>query len=199
MLNKITTAAAIIALATTGVVNARSYDKVSFNLGGELSINKPSLNKSLNQDVAKALDKNKAGANIFAGVRFNQYFGAELGYGFIAKTKGNVKESDGTNVSVTNKATNIYVDAIGYLPVATKVDLIGAVGVGRFSNKGTSSADGVTQSGKTNKVGPRVGVGAQYNFTDNVSARAMVRYQKAGSKNFQKANTSLAVGAAYTF
>lgn len=196
MLNKITTAAAIVALATTGVVNARSYDKVSFNLGGELSINKPSFSKTIGSDLKKALDKNKAGANVFVGARFNQYFGAELGYGFIAKTKGNATDSDGNNASVTNKATNIYVDALGYLPVATKVDLIGAVGVGRLANKGTIYSS--KAESKYNKVGARVGVGAQYNVTDNVAARAMVRYQQ-GNKDFQKANTSLAIGAAYTF
>lgn len=196
MLNKITTAAAIIALATAGVANARSYETVSFNLGGELSINKPAFaktNDQTDQEVVKALKKNKAGANIFAGVRFNQYFGAELGFGAIAKTKSTV---DG--IAISNKATNVYVDALGYLPVAAKVDLIGAVGVGKFSNKVTQTDEDGKSKDKFSKTGARVGVGAQYYFTDNVSARAMVRYQQA-NKDFQKSNTSLALGVAYTF
>lgn len=198
MLNKhiiLTTTALLGLLTATGLVNAQTNKGMGFNLGAELSvINKPSINKDIE---AEGFKKNKIGMNFFLGSRFDENFGVELGYGFITKTK----EFGDDGVIATHKVRNMYIDALGYVPVASSVDLIGTVGVGRFKSKLESpepeDAAFINSANKA-KVGLRVGLGAQYNFCSNLSGRAMLRYQK-GNKNFFKSNTSVSVGGVYTF
>ena len=199
MLNKhvILTTAGILGLLTiTGLANAQTSKGMAFNLGAELSVlNKPSIKDF--EGEAKGFKKNKLGTNFFLGARFDGNFGAELGFGFITKTK----ESGNDGVTATHKVRNMYIDALGYYPVTSSVDLIGTVGVGRFKSKLESpepeDAAFINSANKA-KVGLRVGLGAQYNFCSNLSGRAMLRYQK-GNKKFLKSNTSVSVGGIYTF
>ena len=208
MLNKkIMAAAAALCVVTASVANAGSFDETRFNLGGELSLlnkttysnaNTADLNnfRSSNGDSKLVIRKNKPGVNVFLGARFNENLGAEVGFGFITKAKGTAQ----SNRQATNKVSNLYADALGFMPVSSKVDLIGAVGLGRMKSK--ADVAGATFANKAllnkAKVGVRVGAGAQYNVNENWGTRAMVRYQK-GNKNFLKSNTSVSVGAVYTF
>lgn len=200
MLNKhvILTTAALLGLPiATGLVHAQPTKSMGFNLGAELSVlNKPSINEDFAE--AKGFEKNKMGANFFLGSRFDENFGAELGYGFITKTT----ESSGDGVTATHKVRNIYVDALGYYPVTSNTDLIGAIGVGRFKSKlaipsPSPEATAIINSANKAKVGLRIGLGAQYNFCANWSSRVMVRYQR-GNRHFLRDNVSIALGAAYT-
>ena len=200
-------AAAALCVVTPSVANAGSFDETRFNLGGELSLlnkttysnaNTADLNnfRSSNGDSKLVIRKNKPGVNVFLGARFNENLGAEVGFGFITKAKGTAQ----SNRQATNKVSNLYADALGFMPVSSKVDLIGAVGLGRMKSK--ADVAGATFANKAllnkAKVGVRVGAGAQYNVNENWGTRAMVRYQK-GNKNFLKSNTSVSVGAVYTF
>ena len=53
-------------------------------------------------------------------------------------------------------------------------------------------------SNDTNKIGYRFGLGAQYNMTDNVSARIMGRYNYVGTKYLDDMWEAVA-GIRYTF
>lgn len=187
---------------TTGIANAGTYDSIGCNLGAELSlINKPSIKQNFR--AATGFKKNRIGANLFLGVRFNESFGSELGYGWIAKTKEHGRNNANQGVTATNKVKNIYIDALAYLPVNSKSDLIGAIGLGGIKSKlsmpGPSAADAAfINSANKRKIGVRVGLGTQYNFCKNWSGRAMVRYQD-GNKNFLKSNVSVTMGGVYTF
>jgi opacity protein-like surface antigen len=208
MLNKkLVAASAALLIATAGAANAGTFDATRFNLGGEISLlNKTSYSNANTADLNKfkaaptdsklVIRKNKPGVNVFVGARFNENLGAEIGFGFIGKVKGTAIG----NRQATNKVSNIYADILGYVPVASKVDLIGSIGLGRLKSK--PDVTGATFINKDvltkTKVGVRVGAGAQYNIDNNWAARAMVRYQK-GNKNFLKSNTSVSVGAVYTF
>jgi opacity protein-like surface antigen len=208
MLNKkIAAATAVVFVALSGVATAGAFDDTRFNLGGELSVlnktsystaNTPDLNafKSSNSDSKLVIRKNKPGVNVFVGARFTENLGMELGFGFIQKVKAGAQ----LNRNASNKVSNLYADVLGYMPVSAKVDLIGAVGVGRLKSKpDVSNYPFANKTALTKtKVGVRFGAGAQYNVTENWAARAMVRYQK-GNKNFLKGNTSLSVGALYSF
>lgn len=208
MLNKkIMAAAAALCVVTASVANAGSFDETRFNLGGELSLlnkttysnaNTADLNnfRSSNGGSKLVIRKNKPGVNVFLGARFNENLGAEVGFGFITKTKGTAQ----SNRQATNKISNLYADALGFMPVSSKVDLIGSVGLGRMKSKADVAGATFTNKALLNKakVGVRVGAGAQYNVNENWGTRAMVRYQK-GNKNFLKSNTSVSVGAVYTF
>ncbi len=205
MFNKKIAIAALVAVA--GVANAEAFDDTKFNFGAEISVfNRTAYNNSNTSDLNNfkssssatklAIRKNKPGINVFLGARFNEYVGAELGFGFIQQVKANVVN----NLQATNKISNIYADVLGFANVAPKVDLIGAVGLGRLKSKANVAGAVFNNIGALNKgrVGLRFGVGAQYNFDENWGARAMVRYQK-GNKNFLKSNTSVSVGGMYIF
>jgi opacity protein-like surface antigen len=208
MLNKkLLALGAALSVALVGVANAGAFDDTRFNVGGEISVfnrtaynntNTSDLNnfKTSNSASKLAIRKNKPGVNVFLGARFNEYVGAEVGFGFIQQVKANVQN----NRTATNKISNIYADLLGYANVAPKVDLIGSVGIGMLKSK--SSVPGATFVNQNalnkGKVGVRLGVGAQYNFDTNWAARAMFRYQK-GNTSFLKSNTSVSVGALYIF
>ncbi len=208
MLNKkIAAVATAMLVATAGVANAGAFDETRFNVGGEVSLlnytkynngNTSDLNKFKTSNTASklAIRKNKPGINVFLGARFNQNVGAEIGFGLIANAKANVQN----NQTASNKISNIYADLLGYLPVANKVDLIGSVGIGGLKSRADVTNTSFNNLSSLNKVkvGYRLGLGAQYNFDDNWAARAMVRYQ-SGNKNFLKSNTSVSVGALYSF
>ena len=207
MFNKKIVAATAALILASSVATAGAFDETKFNLGGELSLlnktsysnaNTADLNafKSSSADGKLAIRKNKPGVNVFVGARFTEHLGAELGFGFISKVKSGVQ----LNRQASNKISNLYADVLGFMPVASKVDLIGSLGIGRLKSKPDVSSFTFTNKAALTKtkVGLRAGLGAQYNITENWGTRAMVRYQK-GNKNFLKSNTSVSVGALYTF
>lgn len=177
MLNKKLTIAAIIIAAFV----ANSANAAEFNLGGELSL----MNKTRH---SRLIRDNRLGANIFAGTRFNQNFGAELGLGYIAKRNNRNPQ---TGIGATR---NIYADALAFIPLDNKVELIAAAGVGRarFTNSYRHHA---WRSGKS---GLRLGAGAQYNVNANWGVRTMVRTQ-LHSGLYNGTNTSVTLGGVYTF
>lgn len=194
-------------LSVAGVASADFFDDTRFNVGGELSVlNKTDYKNANSGDITNfktsntadkvEIEKNKLGANIFVGSRFNENFGAELGYGFITKADADVQNSR----KAENKINNIYVDALGFMPVTDEVELIGSIGAGRMKAKADVPGAAFTDKSKLTdaKIGVRVGAGAAYKFDDNWAVRGMVRYQK-GNSDFLKSNTSLSLGAVYSF
>lgn len=95
--------------------------------------------------------------SVNAGAKLNKNFGVEAYY----------QQSDTESKHGRDSRFYSYgVDAMGYLPVAQNVDLIGSLGIGQYEFRA---------GGDDNGLGYRVGVGAQYSFNDNWAARAMVR------------------------
>ncbi len=179
-----------------------------FYVGAEAQYNK--LKKGQNfvdpANQKSMIRKNTPGAGVFVGSRLTENLGAEVGYAQLGKSnktfqKGTTALSNGT---MNVKMHNIYVDALGYLPVADEVDVIGAVGVGRLTTKtqlkaanGTSlpitTLANVQANDAKSKAGIRLGLGAQYKFDTNIGVRAMVRHQKGNKvvKNVNSANVGL--------
>ena len=60
-------------------------------------------------------------------------------------------------------------DAVGILPVGGDTDLLGTVGVESQSVTATGAND--------TKIGPTLGLGAQYHVSDAISVRALVKYE----------------------
>jgi opacity protein-like surface antigen len=187
-------------LLSAGVANA---EDMSFYVGGDVNYNKPSFKKDSNDATGSGatmdgdkvvVDKKKPGLNLFLGTQFTENFAAEVGYGFIQKAKGTA----GANGDVTNKVSNMYIDAIGLLPVCPEVDLQGSLGMGWMKAKVNVANVNVDSKLNKRKAGIRAGVGARYKFDANWSTRFTVNYQKA-NKEFLKNNTSAGLGLAYTF
>lgn len=162
--------------------------------------------KSKNGSAQSPLHHSATGGSLFVGSRVNENFGVEIGASALRTEKSknislNNNVLPGSEISIKN--SNIYADAMGYLPVDCALDLIGSVGVGQLSTKISGKAVSSTTnanekfSGKSSKAGVRAGLGAQYKITDNLSTRLMVRYQKG---NRMVNNTmSTALGMFYQF
>lgn len=207
MFSKRLSIALMTMLALAASVQAQeAFDETNFYFGGELSFynkttyngaNQPNLNlfKTANSDTKLAISKNEPGINIFGGLRLIQSLALEVGFGFISKASASVQNG----LTASNKISNIYLDALGFLRVAQCVDLLGSVGIG-----GLKSLPSVTNTAIPNKaqltnmkLGYRVGGGAQYYYNENWSTRAFIRYQ-SGNKDFLRGLTSISVGVVYT-
>jgi len=189
-----------------GAKEVRLKSKNNVNTSTLTGISKKGTFKT--DPAPSAISKSANGATLFVGSRLNENLGLELG-GTVLRTQ---KANNITNVrtglvmpgsAVSIKNSNVYADAMGYLPIDCATDLIGSVGIGHLSTKVNyktvakpTSAD-QKFSAKATKVGVRLGVGAQYKFTENVGARVMVRYQQ-GNKIVKKM-TSAGLGMFYQF
>lgn len=125
------------------------------------------------------VDTGLNGGDIHIGARVHQYLGFELGYG---QTEEGKKSAAGYSIGgVPLGETKVQVksatlDAMGYYPVAPKTELIGTVGISHADANLNLSPIG---SSDKSEWKPRIGAGAQYWLTDNLNARALVRYQDA--------------------
>jgi len=136
------------------------------------------------------LEDSLDGFNIHAGNRFHQNFGLELGY---FRTREEEKSiSAGTTVgpglvATGNFSTDVQVqgitlDALGYIPLdqANRFELIGTAGLSWSKADVEITIPGVGSADEDeSEFGFRVGAGAQFNFTENVNMRGLVRYQTA--------------------
>ena len=124
-------------------------------------------------------------ANAFVpiiGIKFIDYFsiGAECGvYGFYQPIKiiGNISER--------LKIKNLFVDLMGYLPLATsgntnKVEVIIGVGAGHMRIKEDGSLGAMGASDNYSKYGVRAKLGVGYNINNNWGIRGLIGYQKVG-------------------
>lgn len=182
-------------------------------------------NNSFKSSLNKGL-----GANLFFGLKFNDFFGVEFGYSrLIKKPKFNITGEaiagdDETYLNINSKVTqsNIYTDLLGYYPVSDKLDLIASLGVARLSvttkyksnnniyiNNYCAGTLNKSKIGSTNKIQPRVGLGAAYALNKDFSIRCMVRYQSPSifanknhtkaKKDFYKSVTYFGVDVIYFF
>lgn len=121
-----------------------------------------------------------SGFNIHAGNRFSDHFGLELGY-FRTGEQSATYDILGTPTTIKGRLQGVTLDALGYLPVTedNAFELVGTVGLA-YTHGRIESAGYITGSDSDNDIGFRVGGGAQYNFTQNLNARALVRFQTVG-------------------
>lgn len=130
-----------------------------------------SINYDNNAD--SILSDSLSGGDVHIGARIHKYLGFEGSYFDTASSSKNV---GALNTSV--KLEGYTLDAMGYLPVADKVELIGTAGVSRL--KATLSLSGLLAgTGSEWETKGRIGGGAQYWITDNLNIRGLVRYQGA--------------------
>jgi opacity protein-like surface antigen len=205
-LNKKFIIALLLALASMAHADG-CFDNTLYSIGGEMSIlnrtayssaNTNDLNnfKASNSDSELVIRKNKLGFSGFVQARFNQWVGIEAGYGIILKVTGTAQGGN----SAYNKISIPYLDLIGFMSVAERVDLIGEVGVAYMKSDANVSNVVFYDLNSLNspKVGFRAGAGAMFLITGNWATRIILRYIE-GNKAFLKSDTQLALGIQYTF
>ena len=134
-------------------------------------------------------DRSDTGAKLFAGYRFNQFFGAELG----VMNTGRFESSSGNL-----RGQGVYLDAVGRFPIVGALSGTGRVGVFQGKLKDGRSGTQLTDDG-TNVKG---GLGLNYDLNKNHALTAeweRYRFDGAGA-NSSKVNTDLyTVGYKYSF
>ena len=139
---------------------------------------------------AKDLKKGFNSGIINAGVRME-----DIGIEGFFQVSGENKNHR-TDNTVKTKFNAYGLDMYGYLPLGCekKFELLGSLGAGIYDihMKDNSSKHNTT------RVGYRAGIGAQYDFNDNISARLMYRYTQLGMKEVKNLNEVVA-GLRYSF
>jgi len=136
---------------------------------------------------ANSFPKSYPSATVYAGAKFLENFGAELGYNISAR-----KKHDLTKV----RRSGGYLDLVGYLPVMESVDLTASIGYGWIKTKIEPSSVFHAK----NKGVFRLGVGANYMVTDMIGLRGKVSWENTGALRVNstkafKDTIALAIGA----
>ncbi len=154
------------------------------------------------------LKTNLTGASIFGGYRWQQ-LAFEIGITGIRQVKyvGSAQSGSTTivNASLDQKNYNTYLDVLYFYPLASNIELKGLVGLGvltsEFEGNISVSDSGdiasVSGSSSESRAGLRLGLGAQYNFTNHWSTSLMYKYQ--WGNDYFKSMQALALGVAYSF
>lgn len=151
-----------------------------------------------NRETDDFIDTGLHGANAHVGARIHRNWGMELGY---SQTEEGEKNTTGAGLTtlggtpINNTKTDVEtvaLDVMGYFPVTRSLEFIGSAGVSY--SKISISSDVGTKTGDS-EWQPRVGLGGQYWFNDNVNFRSLVRYTKA---EFSDRDTNGSVDGAYT-
>lgn len=115
------------------------------------------------------------GGKIYGGMKLNRFLGAELGYMRIGEAEGESKDVPGGRLKadLTSDMDAIYAAAVGYLPVAPHMDLIGKAGVARWSQDNSKDVKDIAEKSSSSDEGisPLIGVGAQYRVGPNMHIR----------------------------
>ncbi len=120
------------------------------------------------------IEKNYNSFVVSAGVKLTPYVGIEAFYQKSGEEKSNMLRNISTGE--TGKAkTSFYAygaDLIGYYPVFDKLELLGSLGVAQYEYE----AKAFGYELEDDDLGFRLGVGLQYNVTENVGLRLMGRH-----------------------
>lgn len=192
-------AALLVALAmSSGIALAEG----NWYFGG--SIGQSSVDaKNVDQDIASLLrddygatgvfsssDETDTSYKLFAGYKFNKNFAVEGGYADFGRFKAKAGGVIGTPVVIDGKITSyaVFVDAVGILPLNDSFSVFGKAGAAYTHTKikVTGSWAGFVDSASEsdNEVVPKLGLGAEYNFTKSVAVRAEYEhYFNVGDKN----------------
>lgn len=147
-------------------------------------------------DADVVLDDTLKGVNPYVGAMLTPNVGVEVGY--LATEVGT------KSTVISDGKTQIYgpsVDVVGVVPGMENCQfkVLGMAGVGYYNGK--VAIDSPILSGTANEwdLAPRVGVGAQYQLTDQLAARATLRYIHVDFDDTTDSLTTASVGLNYKF
>lgn len=159
-------------------------------------------------------DDGNTSLSFVVGAKFNKHFGLEAFYQKSVDGKNELGFDYGEDLWAKDETSLSYtamgVDAIGYLPINQDFELLASLGLAHYDFE--SKADyssysayddyGYVEGSDTKdfkSLGVRVGIGAQYNLTNNLAIRGMARYIKMNDDDYVKSLTELSLGLRYMF
>lgn len=139
------------------------------------------------------IDDDDTSYGVYAGYTFNRYFALEGEYTNFGDLEVDIDDLEVDNPGV--EPTSIGLKAVGMLPVSDNFTLLGSVGYHSYDldpNGGDNLGDAIGDDSSTDLF---YGVGAQFNFANNVSVRAMYdRFEFDGPDADE-----ISLGVQYTF
>ncbi len=146
------------------------------------------------EDSGYLEDKFNSGV-INAGIKMGDYYSIEAFYQQSASEKGDYFVYDGMSHKAETKFDAYGIDLYGYMPVGCDgLSLLGTVGLANYELE----VKEMGQKETWNRVGYRAGIGAQYDFNENWSARIVGRYSYIDTKAVDNLMEATA-GIRYTF
>lgn len=137
------------------------------------------------------IDESDTSFGVYGGYRFNPYFSLEGVYTDFGNVRGSLTPPELGVGSVEPRSFGVA--AVGYLPVGPQLSLIGSAGL--HSWEADRDADLHEAIGDRSSTDPFYGVGAQFDFTSNVSLRAQYQRFEFGDGD----NDEISLGLHYTF
>lgn len=168
--------------------------------------------KGINQ-FQNALQDAYTGGSAFAGAKFSEYFGTELGYSRTSvrhRTQLSNRFFNSVNsipIRTGARFTSFYFDVNGYYPLRNCWELIASIGVESMKPR-ISLYDvnaGITTNIPSNGTALlRVGAGAHYLFHETAGFRVMIRWEdlhilRIYNNHFIKSAVSAAAGIFFRF
>ncbi len=195
----------ICCLSLLGFSFVASADDFVFNLGMDAQVRSMPLQQGFGSNIVK---KSYPQGALYGGIKFNDYFGLELGYqrSITAKRKERL-DSDGVSYFgvglaldpddyETSRSTvssqGLYTGLLGFLPISEEYRLkgIASVGVVRMKTKITSALDLFDPFSNTTVINnsqfnfvqtkwiPKLSVGIQHMINDHLGVRALAGWEK---------------------
>lgn len=126
-----------------------------------------------NSETEDLLAKSFNSYSVSAGLKFNNYIGAEAFYQQSADEDKNILG----NALKTTTSFNAYgLDVIGYVPLNPQFNLLASAGLAQYDVDIKEKVLGYADTSSDDGLGYRFGLGAQYNLNEHVGFRTMARY-----------------------
>ena len=119
-------------------------------------------------------DESSFGLKLFGGYKINKNFAVEGGYFNLGKFGYTANTTSGSQTG-SAKYQGLNLDGVGMLPLTQKFSALGRVGLTYTQAKSTFSGVGVSDPNPSKtEANYKLGLGAQYDFTDSLGLRAEV-------------------------
>ncbi len=179
--------AGVACLISATAANAMSYREIKPIVGLDYAYTDADFKKE-----SKGLNNDFNSGILSVGTKIGEFSSVEAFYQMAGEKKTN---KDAAKYKAKFSAYGI--DAYGHMPLGCerKFELLGSLGLGIYDIDVKKDGGKVVD---TNRVGYRIGLGAQYNFTENVAGRIMGRYNYIGNGQLHSMN-EVTAGIRYAF
>ncbi len=143
------------------------------------------------KDLVREPKKSYNSGAVNVGTWITHYASLEAFFQQSAETKS----FDKTEYRVKTEFYAYGLDAYGYLPIGCNgLNLLGSLGMANYNMKAKYKTGNIDKQ----RLGYRAGIGAQYDFNENFSARVVGRYSYIGAKHLDNL-MEVTAGIRYTF
>jgi len=188
----IAAASAVGALSTAHAEDLKPYVGVSV-IGSDHKYSLP------NDTSGGDRKSTEYGGKIYGGVMLNNNYGVELGYTDFGKSSYGYAVN-GVNGNIDSHAKSYYIAGKAQYPVNEQFNVFGKLGVAHNKNDvGVSGLAAAYGSGDSSRTSLYAGLGAEYAFTQKVSA--VMEYEYYGKNDIDQGRRkgAISLGAKFAF